>query len=79
MLLLRLRDPLLLLLAAAAISAFTGDATSASIIIVMLAASVALDFFQERRAHDAVERLRATEVKAGRTTEGTFERCAIST
>ena len=56
----RLRNPLLLLLAAAAaISAATGDAPSALIILATLAASVALDFMQERRAQKAVERLRA--------------------
>ena len=59
-LVLRFRNPLLLLLVvAAAISAATGDAPSALVILVVLAASVALDFYQERRAADAVARLRA--------------------
>ena len=56
----RMRNPLLLLLAAAAlVSAVTGEAPSAVIILVVLGASVALDFFQERRAQGAVDRLRA--------------------
>ncbi len=58
--LLRFRNPLVLLLvAAAAISAGTGDAASALIVVAVLAASVTLDFVQERRAGNAVERLRA--------------------
>ncbi|MDA8107877.1 MAG: magnesium-translocating P-type ATPase [Betaproteobacteria bacterium] len=59
-LLLRFRNPLVLLLvAAAAVSAGTGDVASALIVVAVLAASVTLDFVQERRAGDAVERLRA--------------------
>jgi Mg2+-importing ATPase len=58
--LLRFRNPLVLLLvAAAAISAATGDLASALIVVAVLAASVTLDFVQERRAGSAVERLRA--------------------
>ncbi len=57
---LKLRNPLLLLLLAAAIvSAFTGDAAAALIIVFVLAGSVALDYYQERRASDAVAKLRA--------------------
>ena len=56
----RFRNPLVLLLAgAAALSAATGDAASAAIVVVIVAASVVLDFVQERRAGDAIERLRA--------------------
>ena len=55
----RLGNPLvMLLIAAAAVSAFTGDARSASVIGVMVLMSVLLDFAQERRAGRAAERLR---------------------
>jgi Mg2+-importing ATPase len=55
----RLGNPLvLLLIGAAAVSAFTGDARSASVIGVMVVMSVLLDFAQERRAGRAAERLR---------------------
>lgn len=58
-LLARFRNPLvLLLLAAATIAAFAGDARSAVIIAVVIAASVVLDFVQEYRAERAIERLR---------------------
>jgi len=49
----------LLLVAAAGISAVTGDAVGAGLIVLLIAVSVVLDFLQERRAGDAVERLRA--------------------
>src|SRR5581483_6118838 len=64
--LLRFTNPLVLLLVfAAAISAFTGDARSAVVIAAMVVMSVFLDFFQERRAGKAAERLReAALVKA---------------
>ncbi len=58
-LLLRLRNPLVLLLAAAAlVSAATRDAWSASLVLAALALSITLDFVQERRAGNALERLR---------------------
>ena len=57
--LLRLNNPLiLLLLAASAVSAFTGEVAGALIIGVMVIASVALDFAQERHAERAAEKLR---------------------
>ena len=60
-LLLRLRNPLiLLLLAASLIAAFTGDAKSAVIIAAVVLASVLLDFVQEHRAERTIERLRAS-------------------
>jgi Mg2+-importing ATPase len=55
----RFRSPLvLILLAASAVSALTGEGASFVIIIVMVLASVTLDFFQEYRAGQAAQRLR---------------------
>ncbi len=48
----------IILLFAAAISIFTGGATDAAIIIVIVFVSVALDFFQEYKAGNAAELLR---------------------
>ena len=69
----RFANPLvLLLLAAAGISAFTGDVASFVIIAVMVLLSVTLDFVQEHRAGRAAERLkrsvalRATVLRDGR-------------
>jgi Mg2+-importing ATPase len=60
-LLLRLRNPLvLLLLAAGALSAAAGAGTDAGLILAMVGLSVGLDVFQEHRASKAVERLRET-------------------
>jgi len=71
----RFRNPLVLMLvAAASISAATGDATSAVIIVVMIAASVVLDFIQERRSSDAIERLRAMVHVTVRVRRGGAER-----
>jgi Mg2+-importing ATPase len=57
----RFRNPLvLLLLAASAISAVTGDVASFAIIAVMVVMSVTLDFVQEHRAGRAAERLKAS-------------------
>jgi Mg2+-importing ATPase len=57
----RFRNPLvLLLLAASAISALTGDLTSFVIITVIVLMSVTLDFVQEHRAGQAAERLSAS-------------------
>ena len=54
----QLRNPLLLLLlAAAAVSAFTGDGTDALIIAVIVSLSVGLGFFNEFRSEQAVEAL----------------------
>jgi P-type Mg2+ transporter len=58
---LRFGNPLiLLLLAASLIAAVTGDTKSALIIVLVVSASVLLDFFQEHRAERTVERLRAS-------------------
>ena len=55
----RFGNPLvLLLIAASAISALTGEATSFVIISAVVLASVTLDFVQEHRAGQAAERLR---------------------
>ena len=57
----RLRNPLILvLLAASAVSAATGDAVNAAIIALMVLLSVTLDFVQEHRAGSAAEKLRAS-------------------
>ena len=48
----------IILLAASALSAFTGDVTSFFIIVVIVVMSVSLDFVQEYRAGQAAERLR---------------------
>ncbi len=54
----RFRNPLvLILLAASAVSAATGDVASASVIAAIVLMSVALDFVQEQRAGDAAEQL----------------------
>jgi Mg2+-importing ATPase len=72
----RFGNPLVvLLLAAATISAFTGDVASFVIIAVVVALSVTLDFVQEYRAGRAAERLkqsvavRATVVRNGQALE----------
>jgi Mg2+-importing ATPase len=77
----RLGNPLtILLLAAAIISAFTGDVASFSIITVVVLLSVTLDFVQEYRAGRAAERLkqsvavRATVVRNGQAVEITGDR-----
>ncbi len=55
----RFKNPLvLLLIAAGAISAATGDVTSSVIVIVMALLSVTLDAVQEYRAGEAADRLR---------------------
>lgn len=56
----RLRDPLVLVLAVAAlVSALTGDLRSSTIIVVILACSVLLDVVQEYRAGKEAARLKA--------------------
>src|SRR6266568_3004798 len=76
----RFGNPLiLLLLAAATISAFTGDVASFDIIAIVIVLSVTLDFFQEYRAGQAAERLKqsvalkATVVRGGRPVEITAD------
>ena len=55
----KFRNPLvIILLVASIISAFTGDVTSFIIITIIVLMSVTLDFIQEFRAGQAVERLR---------------------
>jgi Mg2+-importing ATPase len=55
----KFRNPLvIILLVASVISAFTGDITSFIIITIIVLMSVTLDFIQEFRAGQAVERLR---------------------
>ena len=72
----RFGNPLIiLLLAAATISAFTGDVPSFVIIAIVVVLSVTLDFVQEYRAGQAAERLkqsvalRAAVVRNGRAVE----------
>lgn len=56
----RFRNPLVaILLVAAAVSAFTGDVPSFSIITTMVVLSIALDVVQEHKAENAAEALRA--------------------
>jgi P-type Mg2+ transporter len=64
--LLKFRNPLiLLLLGAATVAGLTGDARSFVVIIVVVVLSVILDFIQEHRAGQAAERLRhATLMRA---------------
>jgi Mg2+-importing ATPase len=58
-LLARLANPLvLLLIVAAGVAGATGDARSATVIVVMVVLSVVLDFVQEHRAGRAAQRLR---------------------
>ena len=55
----RFRNPLIaLLLAASAVSAFTGDVADFAIIVTIVLASVLLDWLQEGRAQRAVQALR---------------------
>lgn len=59
LLLARFRNPLvILLIAASAVSALTGEKTSFIIISLMVLGSVTIDFVQEYRANRAAERLR---------------------
>jgi Mg2+-importing ATPase len=70
----RLLEPLcLILIAAAVVSAATGDAPSALIILVILGASVTLDTLQEGRAKQAAEALRqSVAVEAEVKRDGVF-------
>jgi Mg2+-importing ATPase len=59
--LLHFRNPLvLLLMTASAVLGWTGETTSMTIILVIVVASVTLDFVQEHRAERALARLQAT-------------------
>ena len=71
-LLLKFRNPLvLLLLGAATIAGFSGDRRSFVVILVMVLMSVLLDFIQEHRAGRAAERLRqAALVRATAVRDG---------
>ena len=70
----RLLEPLcLILIAAAVVSAATGDAPSALIILFIIGASVALDTLQEGRAKRAAEMLRqSVALKAEVKRDGNF-------
>jgi Mg2+-importing ATPase len=70
----RLMEPLcLMLIAAAVVSAATGDLVSALIILTMLVVSVALDTFQEGRAKQAAAALRrSVALKAEVKRDGAF-------
>ena len=62
----KFRNPLvIILLAASALSAFTGDVTSFFIIGAIVLMSVTLDFVQEYRAGQAAERLRQSVAVRG--------------
>ncbi|MDC0679302.1 magnesium-translocating P-type ATPase [Sorangium atrum] len=71
-LLARFKNPLvILLLAASTMEAATGDFVSASIIMVMVALSVTMDFVQEHRAGRAADKLRkAASVRASVVRDG---------
>jgi Mg2+-importing ATPase len=57
----RFRNPLVLvLLAASAVNAFTGELAGSLIVAVLVVASVTIDFVQETRADRVAERLRAS-------------------
>jgi len=67
----RFGNPLVLvLLFAAAVSAFTGDAASFGIIATIVLMSVVLDVMQERQAQSAAERLRAQVSLTARVLRG---------
>jgi len=71
-LVLRFRDPLvLLLLFSAVVAGVTGDRRSSLVIVVVVLLSVALDFVQEHRAGRAAERLRrSAEVRTSVVRDG---------
>jgi Mg2+-importing ATPase len=76
----RFRNPLvLLLLAASAVSALTGDLASFVIISAMVIMSVTLDFVQEHRAGRAAERLKASvAVRASVLRDGTVRELPVA-
>ncbi len=77
----RLLEPLsLILLAAAIISAVTGDEIGGSIIVAILALSIGLDTFQEGRAVKAAEELRrSVALKAEVKRDGIFTPVEVDT
>jgi Mg2+-importing ATPase len=71
----RFRNPLIILLiCASALSAATGDTTSAIVITVMLTMSVLLDALQEHRAGKAAEQLRESVAITSRVVRAGQER-----
>ncbi|MCX6694030.1 MAG: HAD-IC family P-type ATPase, partial [Methanomicrobiales archaeon] len=60
----------LILLFAAIISIFVGDISSATIIIIIIVASVTLDFYQEHLAEDAADLLRQKIITHATVTRG---------
>jgi len=75
----RLLEPLcLILLAAALVSALTGDAVGGSIIVTILALSIGLDTFQEGRAVKAAALLRhSVALKAEVKRDGSFREITV--
>jgi Mg2+-importing ATPase len=75
----RLLEPLcLILLAAAIVSALTGDEVGGSIIVAILALSIGLDTFQEGRAVKAAELLRrSVALKAEVKRDGSFSEVTV--
>ena len=67
----QIKSPLLLLLVfAAGASALTGEWIDASIVLIILLASVSIGFQREYRAHEAVEALQATVHTRARVVRG---------
>jgi hypothetical protein len=77
----RLGNPLVLvLLLASLLSAVLGDVTSFVLVVTIVAASVLLDLIQERKAHRAVEALRAqVAVSAHTLRDGQPIECQLET
>ena len=75
-----LRNPLVLtLLLASGVSALSGEATNSLIIVGIVLMSITLDFWQERRASEAVERLRASvAVRASVWRDGRLQTLPVS-
>lgn len=73
------RNPLvLILIGAATLSLFLGDAINAGIILVIVGLSSGLGFWQERGAHDAVARLSATvQVRSSVRRDGQLIDCPV--
>ena len=76
----RFGNPLIvILIAASLIAGLTGELASFVIIVVMVVASVTLDFTQEYRAHRASERLRkSVQVHANVVRDGVVHRIRVS-
>ena len=80
-LLINIKNPLVLLLLALGVLSFlTGDLRATGVIFVMVVLGVVLRFFQEMRADNAAEKLKAmvsntaTLVRGGKETEGSLKR-----